>query len=469
MEDDIINILPKEISSQILGYTNINDILRFCLTSKESAKICDNNYLINMVKDKYLPKGNYNEYTNKEILQLAKYNLMYVKDFYDYDMENLEDYLSHQFIDSDEYKKGVINTYILPLLKDDNYNTIDLDSNELNWLMDVGFTNVMVLAMKLYPVGEHLYFIYENFKGNISDILKRMFYTNRSDDDIIKLVMAFIQENIDNDNEMNIIYTTLYFLSLRLNRINILNSVLMPMLPYIKRDAFLPLYKLNDISNPKINIQDEIDKLCKDLKSGSMYVNNYQLVSDYLSNGGTITNTINDTLNTEEGLYNILFHCTLNHDILTENLKPYIMKNYLEEYNGKISKSNFKNTPTPKEYIGFVAYIIGPGYNEDILFKYIETESEHQNFFCLNLLREDQIQTIIKKLGIDYVYSYFNINFFTTKVFNNFLNIISKNTDLQQFSKSQYVKPRTPYSYFNKLILALYRKDVNYLESVVKS
>ncbi|SNW62619.1 Hypothetical protein ORPV_715 [Orpheovirus IHUMI-LCC2] len=466
MEEDIINILPKEISSQILGYTNIDDILTFCLTSKESAKICDNIYLINIVKNKYLPRGNYDKYTNNEILRLAKYNLMYVKDFYDYDMENTEDFLSHEFIDSDEYKKGIINTYILPLLKDDNYNIIDLDSNKLEWLMNVRFDDLMVLSMKLYPVDKHVYFISRKFQDGVNDILKRMFYTDRLDEDIIALVMAFMEGNVDND----ILYRmsdTLYLLCLRMNRINILNYLLRFILPYIKRESWAHLRKFIDMKNAKVNIEDEIDYFCK-YAGGNIASNNYyQLVSDYLSNGGTITKTIDETLNTEQGLYNILIYCTMNHDILLEKVNPYIMKNYLQEYEGKISASNFKYKLTPKEYIEFVAYVIGSGYNNDILFKYIENESEYQILFCLNLLREDRIETIIKKLGIEYVYHYFTINFFTTKVFNNFLKIVSKNTDLQKFSASEYVKNDTPYTYFNRLILALYRKDTNYLKQFV--
>ncbi|SNW62531.1 Hypothetical protein ORPV_627 [Orpheovirus IHUMI-LCC2] len=315
MEYDI-NILPTEILSIILGNGSYDDLINYCYSSNKTLQSCDTQYVRNTIINKFLPSGsNYNQYSFEELLQLAKFNIMHVLDLYKYvylnDKLDANMRLAIEFINTEAYAKGIIDTYILPFMIDDNYDIPVKSNGELDWLLQLGIKDLMLLCGIIYPIDSLLDIIIMYpvskiiYNYNMKTLFSRMFWTKRSKEDIVDVLEKYLyqMDNIygqyfrnraDKDirwgsGQLELNVKSFLYYCVKFNRADILNYKLPEIIP-----KYLNSYNINNIMKDIYNkfgkdVPIRMTNVIRELMGlhgiGGTYS---ELYSGYVVNGGII-------------------------------------------------------------------------------------------------------------------------------------------------------------------------------------
>lgn len=453
MEDNV-KLLPKEILSQVLTNTNMYDIVNYCLTSKESLQICDNKYLLDILTDKYLPVDDYSKYSGRDIITLVKYNLMYVLTFQAYVNNNPNNKLANDFYTSTGYKKGLINTYILPILYDDNYGNFDKYNNELDWLMYMNIENLVKLCSTVYPGST---FIPDKKLLNSTD---RIFQIGKSDKEITEFLKTYfkwlsVYRYIDEISD-------LLRNCVSYNKLHIFNELIVDIYPQIDKDSkiyeFHKYYSLKKDQYGRINTDDAVNIF---LSSST----DRTYVSNYLTNHGRITDKIQEALENIDFLRDI-FKMSENISKLFAHIGSYVTRKFQQSYNGYINDDIFNIKPTSEQYMKFIFYIMNPMTDKNLIMKRITGDMKLYINSILRTKEYDLIRDLVLKFGQDNIYKNIvdlwnvtpNIGF-VMKVIDESIGLLTK--PLHNFYNELYSSKGGIVSstYINILILLLYIKE----------
>ncbi|SNW62197.1 Hypothetical protein ORPV_293 [Orpheovirus IHUMI-LCC2] len=464
--------IPNEILAIILGNGSYDSLLKYCYSSNKTLIDCNSNYIRNTIINKFLPLGlDYSQYSIEELLQLGKFNAMHCLDLYLYTNAN-DDILATEFFNSEAYKKGIINTYVLPFMKDDDYNIITMNNGDLDWLLDLPIDNLILLCGILYPIDSILDIM--NYQNNILfNMFSRMFWTRRNKEDITDVLEKYINITINNDKISQLFSDSLenfIHFCVKFNREDIINYRIREiinqyLLKYNMDNDLMFIYnKFKDFDY--IKMDDVVKEFMKIKSNGGIFS---QLYSGYIVNGGVINETIHNVfsnINNIEFMKDWIVNSTSTSQ-LYGLVKQYLPSN-LFDYSNIVSIIN-EGTLSSVRYMQLVTYVLGESYNDKIFTDALpnNTEGREDLYFIFDSDNVSAIKSMLNKYYPDhFITNTPNIGQFRRLV--SIKNEIYKDRDINKTRKiNDYDNFMHKLLFYNKLYYMLLYKDIKNITETI--
>ncbi|SNW62524.1 F-box domain-containing protein [Orpheovirus IHUMI-LCC2] len=308
-----MELLPLEITLEVVKCMTYKEIRSLFFTNKYFMSMFDNDIFRKSIIRHFISDDAkfYSMYKVSDILTLLKYYDMCPLKYYKYASgclgrmvkKNMHLY-THVY--TDEYKKFILSKIAY--------------SEKCNWNMDIG--DIINNYYKLYPSKEG--FIYINEIEDRKEIILQMLRLGKSDEEIKDPINNVISCIISLDDEYNLdIIMEIVLYCIQHNRVNLITNKQKIIKSNLIFDNFFSSF-FNMKSNE--DISNIIDNNIKNiLKDGYVYI------SDYIVNGGKVTDVLKSKLlSNESEVIKLFVHCTYP-DKLYHIVKNIIRKSMVHD------------------------------------------------------------------------------------------------------------------------------------------
>ncbi|SNW62541.1 Hypothetical protein ORPV_637 [Orpheovirus IHUMI-LCC2] len=470
--DNTMNDLPNEILAIILGNGSYEDLIKYCYSSNKTLQSCNTNYVRNTIINKFLPPGlDYRRYSMEEILQLGKFNAMHCIDLYLYvNTSNVNDKnnrLASTLLGSEAYKKAIINIYILSFMKDDNYNIINPYNNNLEWLLGLDIENLIKLCGILYPIDSLLDImdIYGNSQYTISHIFSRIFWTNRSKNDIVDIFEKYVKMVSKNhDTYMDTVFgnlETFIHYCIKFNREDIINYKIMDIFnkylsKYDIKNDLTYIYK--KFNGKKMKLSDVVEYLMNIKSNGGTYS---EIYSGYIVHGGTITKEIKNTFSNTQVMED-WFDLT-NFPSQLYNITNTYLPDEALDYSNIHNIINIGTRGRSLDYIKVISYVLGEAYDNNVFANALPDGNGAPN--RLSFIAYSNNVAAIKSIFNKYYPTYFMRDVVNVSQFRKLLSlkeeIYKERGTNENGGLSDYNEYANRLRFYNKLYYRLLYKDID--------
>ncbi|SNW62540.1 Hypothetical protein ORPV_636 [Orpheovirus IHUMI-LCC2] len=486
--DNTISDIPNEILAIILGNGSYEDLIKYCYSSNKTLQSCNTNYVRNTIIDKFLPPGlDYSRYTIEELLQLGKFNAMHCVDLYLYvntsDVNDENNRLASTLLGSEAYKKAIINIYVLPFMKDDNYKTINDNNGSMDWLLGVKIDELIKLCGILYPIDSLLDIInvYDNQEVSykLFDLFSRMFQTNRSKEDIVSIFEKYVKTMIGKYDQyfynrlsnISILFSgnldNFIHFCIKFNREDIINYKILQITKeyvakYNMRNDLMRIYDKFTSYN-YIEMSDIVKEFMK-YGPGGVYS---QLYSGYIVHGGTITKEIKNIFSNPDYAGD-WFKYTDFTSQLYEIVKDYL-PNKAFDYSYIANLINMGVDNSSLDYIRLVTYVLGESYDNVTFTNALPNGHSVPDY--LYFILESNNMIAIKSIFNKY---YPDVFVFNSPYINEFRKLLFLKEEIYKerdvtgnIRSNDYLQYINTLKFYNKLYCRLLYEDIERINSLL--